>query len=306
MSVSTFQKHLIHTRGYCEGRGLHKASVALEHGLAYHDGIRKDGVTPEFHHQIEIAQILIPLLGDLDTHARDRLLALVFLHDTVEDYGAASLLKIADEALRSDRVLLDEVAALSKEGLTTDQYYDQLRQSPYLIAVKGADRVHNVESMAGVFTPEKIRKYIDETREYVLPLLKAGRRIYGAWGPMYLSMSARLKTHLRTIEALRYGWETAPELPHGPWYAFAQIKLYEWCRAHIGECQLVMAGSNGEHDNDHITGVRNGRMWKVYVNPNQCSTGWFAEDTHDTKSVFDLTPDVAAKDLLQWFLDREG
>ena len=33
------------------------------------------------------------------------------------------------------------------------------------------DRCHNVSSMAGTFSVEKLKSYIEETRHYVLPLL---------------------------------------------------------------------------------------------------------------------------------------
>ena len=41
--------------------------------------------------------------------------------------------------------------------------------------VKLLDRCDNVSTMAGVFTEAKIRQYIQETREFVLPLLRQSK-----------------------------------------------------------------------------------------------------------------------------------
>lgn len=40
------------------------------------------------------------------------------------------------------------------------------------------DRCHNVSSMAGTFSVEKLKSYIDETRHYVLPLLRKVKNRY--------------------------------------------------------------------------------------------------------------------------------
>ncbi|MCI5485067.1 MAG: hypothetical protein MR426_08430 [Clostridiales bacterium] len=40
------------------------------------------------------------------------------------------------------------------------------------------DRCHNVSSMAGTFSVEKLKSYIEETRHYVLPLLRKVKNQY--------------------------------------------------------------------------------------------------------------------------------
>lgn len=338
--TDTFQKHLIYVRSYCQGGGLFKALAALEHALNYHNGTRKDGVTPEFHHQLEIAQILIPLLGTLPTVQKDRTLAAVMLHDTSEDYGSGALLDIVNEGLRNDMLLIGEASRLSKNGMETEEYYAALLGSPRTAAVKGADRVHNVESMAGVFRPEKIQKYIDETREFVLPMLKEARRRFPEWSTVYTSLSFRLKAHLRTIERLRYGWEGFPSeyqlvdgvyyFPEGtqtrlinlahpkfggdakivigdpPMVDFQLIELNDWCGEHIGDCTLKM-DSEGI---DRIEGVRNGHEWSVYVTPEKDeASGWWLSGPNAPGGVWNESdavrdPRKAAESLLNWFNER--
>ena len=40
------------------------------------------------------------------------------------------------------------------------------------------DRCHNVSSMAGTFSVAKLKAYIEETRHYVLPLLRKAKKQY--------------------------------------------------------------------------------------------------------------------------------
>lgn len=53
-----------------------------------------------------------------------------------------------------------------------------LLQSREATLTKLLDRCHNVSSMAGTFSREKLRAYIDETRQYVLPMLRKAKRVY--------------------------------------------------------------------------------------------------------------------------------
>lgn len=46
----------------------------------------------------------------------------------------------------------------------------------WCVKIKGIDRVHNLTTMLGGFKPQKRVEYIQETQEYVLPMLKQARR----------------------------------------------------------------------------------------------------------------------------------
>ena len=58
------------------------------------------------------------------------------------------------------------------------RYYNMLLQSREATLTKLLDRCHNVSSMAGTFSREKLKAYIDETRQYVLPMLRKAKRVY--------------------------------------------------------------------------------------------------------------------------------
>lgn len=188
--MDRYEKLMVFFRGYFYGTGLMEALGALEIARKYHNGMRKDGETPEFQHQLEIAELLLPYVDHLEKSDQDVVMRTVMYHDLVEDYGLAAL--GAPDA---------HVRALSKNHITTEEYYSNLAQDAVAALVKGADRVHNIESMAGVFTLAKIRAYIVETREHVLPMLRQARTNHPKFGYAYAHLAKRIKNHIRTIEA---------------------------------------------------------------------------------------------------------
>jgi (p)ppGpp synthase/HD superfamily hydrolase len=192
-----FQKHLIYLRGLLTGYNYHRALATLEFAREYHNGVRKDGITPEFHHQIQIAQILDPVL--IHCVEPEMVLAGVMVHDLIEDYN-----KEAREGLQNlDRDVFEIACVLDKtQFLDTALYYEELALDERASVIKGADRLHNVMTMAGVFSSEKIRAYIEETLEYTLPMLKAARRNFPQQARVYIYLSQMIKAHIRTVELM--------------------------------------------------------------------------------------------------------
>ena len=64
--TNRYQKLEISLRYYLKGAKYTTALKALDFGSRWHNGFRKDRVTPEFQHQIEIALYCITLKGLLD------------------------------------------------------------------------------------------------------------------------------------------------------------------------------------------------------------------------------------------------
>lgn len=169
-------KYWMHGRDYVD------AVQAMEFASDYHTGTRKDGITPEFQHQVSIASYLrtLPtLIYPQET------LATSFLHDVVEDYSVD--LQIIED--RFGKTVRRGVSLLSKKigGYETNpkDYYMNMRNDAVASIVKGADRMHNFQTMPGVFTEEKQRLYIDDCVEYILPMLKAARKKFPKQEPAY-------------------------------------------------------------------------------------------------------------------------
>lgn len=68
-------------------------------------------------------------------------------------------------------------------------------QSKEASITKLIDRCHNVSSMAGTFTIEKLKSYIEETRGYVLPLLRQVNEKY----PDEANILFILKYHITSV-----------------------------------------------------------------------------------------------------------
>ena len=100
----------------------------------------------------------------------DAVIAAAILHDIVEDCG------IGIESLPVSDSTKDAVRRLTHvKGEPLGPYYREVGESRVASIVKLLDRCDNVSTMAGVFSVEKINQYIEETREYVLPLLRRAK-----------------------------------------------------------------------------------------------------------------------------------
>lgn len=170
-----YPKMKIALRAFLQGRGYFTALRAMEFAENLHNGIRKDGA-PEFSHQVSQALYAVTLI-DLLSHPEETI-AVIFLHDTVEDKEVTHTelvklfgLTIADATLKMSKVV-------NGYRIPDGQYYDLLPTCPIASVAKGFDRVHNLMSMLGAFSVDKRISYIEETMDKVVPMLKSARRSF--------------------------------------------------------------------------------------------------------------------------------
>lgn len=199
MSVEQTAKSKIALKYWLLGKGWKMASEAFELAGTYHIGTRKDGITPEFGHQIQVAHYIRTLHEHL--LFPEETIATALLHDIREDYD------IADEEIRgrfSDRVA-DAVDAMTKKfrGHRRDPrlVFDQIAKDPVASVAKGADRIHNQHTCQGVFSPTKIREYIGETEEFFLPMLRTARNKFPSQEPVYENMKFVLLSQMQLLLA---------------------------------------------------------------------------------------------------------
>ena len=62
-----------------------------------------------------------------------------------------------------------------EKSVTKRRYFTELLESREAIVTKGLDRYDNLSDMAGILSPEAIRKNIKETNEMLLPALKEAK-----------------------------------------------------------------------------------------------------------------------------------
>ena len=63
------------------------------------------------------------------------------------------------------------------------------------------DRCHNVSSMAGTFSKEKLTIYIEEIRHYVLPLLRRAKVAYPNDSDVLFALKCHICSVVDSIEA---------------------------------------------------------------------------------------------------------
>ncbi len=203
--MNKFQKKLLTLRNQLIGARFHHALAALEFAMKYHTGTRKDGVTPEFQHQIEIALYAMTLP---DLMYRQQVIATILLHDVREDYGVADSEILA--IFFDDPAFAQEVAGavwnMTKEfrGEKRDevQLFEDMARCPIASIAKGCDRMHNLQTMVGVFTIEKQKKYIQEVHDLFLPMLKKARRLFSHQVNAYENIKHVLTSQMELIEAI--------------------------------------------------------------------------------------------------------
>lgn len=198
--MNDHQKAFISIRYFLIGAKMYLALEALEFASGFHTGTRKDGVTPEFNHQITISQYLRTMINHL-TYPEETLAA-TYLHDTPEDadVGHIEIVSKFGERIGKAVQLLTKKHRGNKKPI--ESYYQEIATNEISSVVKGGDRIHNIQSMLGVFSPEKQKDYIRETREHVLPMLKEARRTFPKQEPVYENEKFVLKSQITLTEGI--------------------------------------------------------------------------------------------------------
>ncbi len=198
--LERYAKRFISMRYWLLGKSYYLALEALEYAAKIHTGTRKDGVTREYAHQLEIGHYVKSISTSLE--CPEETLASVFLHDLCEDYG------IGQEEIeaRFGPVVKQATWLLTKKFRgylkPAAEYYCEIAENRIASVVKGADRIHNVQTMIGVFTLEKQDEYIAETEEYILPALKEARRRFPRQEPAYENIKHMLGSQIELLRAV--------------------------------------------------------------------------------------------------------
>jgi len=198
-SMTEFEKQRIFLRGWLHGRHYYTALAAMDFAAEHHTGLRKDGVTPEFHHQIEIALHISVLPGLIHP---EETIATGILHDTVED-TTVTRYEICQRFGERIAAATWRVTKVDEEGNTRceDALYADMSHCPIASIVKPVDRGHNQRTMGGVFTPTKMLSYVDFTDARILPMMKVARSRFHPQYQAYQLLKHLLTTQARLVRA---------------------------------------------------------------------------------------------------------
>ena len=188
-------------REFLEGKGYFTAMRAMEFASSFHKGTRKDGITPEFAHQLFLKRYVRSVLGLL--MFPEETLAVAALHDLCEDF---------EEEVGFDDITAEfgprighatRLMTKKHRGIEIpyEIYFDQISKDPIASVVKGADRSHNILSMhTANWDVAKQTRYLNEVRTWFLPMLKSARKRFPEQRCVYENLKSFLVVQMTHIE----------------------------------------------------------------------------------------------------------
>jgi (p)ppGpp synthase/HD superfamily hydrolase len=197
--MDNYDKLFTGLKYYLLGRKYNMAVKALEFARKYHSGLRKDGKSKELTHQLSICHYIMTLK---DVQSEEKVLTCALLHDVMEDYNIP--VDVMNEEFSPE--ITKTVLKLSKvyQGKKKDikVYFEEISQCPVASIVKGADRIHNLQNMVGVFSIAKQKEYVKEVEEYFMPMIKKASYNFPQQTEAYLNIKHFLKSQMELIKAI--------------------------------------------------------------------------------------------------------
>lgn len=197
------EKMYTYIRGYATGAKMTQTLRALSFARTKHEGqTRKSG-------EAYIVHPLTMACNALSMGIReDSVIATILLHDVCEDCGVAlSELPVEGEAARGIELMTFKVMPGETKETAKVRYYNMMIESRAATICKLIDRCHNVSSMAGTFSKEKLIAYIEETRKFVLPLLKKAKTAYPNDADILFVLKYHILSVVNSIEATMQAYE---------------------------------------------------------------------------------------------------
>lgn len=154
-------------KSYCYEKNYNYALRALEYASIMHEGQMRKGGDPYIVHPLAIATygILIGLDDEITISTE-------LLHDVEEDNPDCDLnaLDLPDEIKENVHILTFTRHEGREKAEDLKDYYERIKKKRCTALAKLGDRRHNLATMAGVFSPEKVIEYVKETQEFVYPV----------------------------------------------------------------------------------------------------------------------------------------
>ena len=197
------EKMYTYIRGFATGASMYETLKALSFARAKHEGqLRKSG-EPYIIHPLTMACNALSL-----GIREDAVIATILLHDVCEDCDVSlQELPVNAQICRSVSLLTFEIMNGESKEIAKNRYYNMILQDRAATLTKLIDRCHNVSSMAGTFSEEKLRAYIEETRQYVLPLLRNAKSAYPEDSDILFVLKYHMTSVVDSIEAAMQVYE---------------------------------------------------------------------------------------------------
>jgi (p)ppGpp synthase/HD superfamily hydrolase len=211
-----YDKTYLFIKGYATALNLNYTLKALPLVRKFHNGQYRKGEViidgksyklPYVLHVLKVCSTIISLHLPLTNDELDILLSAALLHDSIED--CKEYFPMGDTDLISiygfPKEVYNIVTSVSKRSGATeeelDEYFDKIKKNRLALTIKLADRSHNVEDLY-VMKPEKLHKYVKETREYVYPLATYGKANYPELSNGFTILKAKIVSLTECTETL--------------------------------------------------------------------------------------------------------
>ncbi len=202
-AIFNADKMYTYIRGYASALGMHDTIKALSFARDKHNGQCRKSGDPYIIHPLTMACNALSL-----GIKEDAIIATILLHDVCEDCGVeVSELPVSDKARRGVELMTFKVMPGETKESAKARYYAMLLESREALITKIIDRCHNVSSMAGTFSKEKLKAYIVETREYVYPLIRKAKRLYPEDSDVLFALKYHMCSVVDSIDATIKAYE---------------------------------------------------------------------------------------------------
>ncbi len=185
-------KTLYFLKGYASAKNHYNMLKALIVAKELHKGQYRKGGAEAIVHPLRVCAYLVAF----ERFDDDVLFSAALLHDVVEDVECVKndpQILVREYGLSQE--VLDLVLKVTKyKGIPTEVYYRGIREDWRAVMIKLSDRSNNVSTLDS-FSVEKMRSYILETTDYVLPLTSHAKLHY----PMFNNEVTIMKYHITGI-----------------------------------------------------------------------------------------------------------
>ena len=189
-----------YNKGYAMALHFTNTVKAMAFARKCHYGSMRKGGEPYIVHPLTMVSHAIAL-----GIASDELLAALMLHDVVEDCNVSvDELPVSDE-IKSIVYLVTYRKPANKQDKEVQQtyYYNQIGENKIASLVKIFDRCHNVSTMAGTFTPEKIDEYITETEKFIMPLIRSTKDTWPELNDELFVLKYHIDSVISSLKSMR-------------------------------------------------------------------------------------------------------
>lgn len=196
-AVFNHEKMFTYIRGFASGAKLENTEAALIFAREKHMEQKRKSGEPYITHPLTMACYAMSL-----GVRSDEVLSACLLHDVVEDCDVTLESLPVSDRIKHSVDLLTFVKINERDEKTAKAiYYNKILNDRTATIVKLIDRYHNVSTMGGIFTKEKIFEYIEETKEFVLPMLEKATLKYPNDSNLFFILKYNIMSMINSLEA---------------------------------------------------------------------------------------------------------